>query len=104
MDPADGTDADRGNRFTARYEIDDDESASLALVTVLSTLVGVEKTEMRSLFSLVDLESVDAFLESTTRSASWSGSIQLEVDGSVLFITPEAIVVMADPEQRAAVD
>lgn len=93
---------ERASGLTARYEIGDDESPSLALITVLSTLTGVDETEMRSLYTHVDLEAIDAFLASTAGPTFWSGSVQLELNGSVLFVNRDAIAVMADPARRDA--
>lgn len=82
---------------TARYDIGEEESPSYAIVEVLATLTGVEETEMESLYEHVDLESLDALLDSTADTSYWSGSVQLEMDGSVLFVDREAVVVMTDP-------
>lgn len=82
---------------TARYDIDEEESPSHALVEVLATLTGMEETEMETLYDHVDLEALESFLESTADTPYWSGSVQLEMDGSVLFVDRQTVVVMADP-------
>lgn len=83
--------------LTARYEIGDDESPSQALVAVISSLTGLEATEMRPIQAYVDLDAVDAFLDSTAGEASWAGSLLFELDDCALFVNPEAVVVIADP-------
>lgn len=84
-------------QLAARYEVGDEESPSLALVRVLATLNGVEETEMETLYEHADLEALDAFLDSTEDTPYWSGSVQLEMDDSVVFVDDETVVVMADP-------
>lgn len=81
---------------TVRYEIGDDESPSVALVEVLSTLSGEAETEMETLYGHVDLEALDTLLESTADSPYWWGSVQLEMAESVVFVDRDTIVVLAD--------
>lgn len=82
---------------SARYEIGEDESPGYALVEILATLSGEAETEMETLYDHVDLEALDTLLGSTADSPHWSASVQLEMADSVVFVSGDAVIVMADP-------
>lgn len=82
---------------SARYEIGEDESPAYALIEVLATLAGESETEMETLYEHVDLEALNSLLASTAKSPRWSGSVQLEMADSVVFVMEDAVIVMADP-------
>ena len=79
---------------TFRYDIDEDEPPSHALVTVTSAITGTDPTELDPLGRHLDLEAVDELL-AAVGDPPFSPSVLLETDGISLAVRPAAIVGVA---------
>lgn len=86
---------DAAETVTFRYEADEDEPPSHALVTVVSAVTGRTPTELDPLGRHVDLESLDALLASSGERATLSASVVLCADGISLAVHSSEIVGVA---------
>ena len=88
-------DADPAETLSFRYEIDEDEPPSHALVTVTSAIAGARPTDLEPMGRHVDLEAIDGLLTSTGQASPLSPSVLLETEGLSLAVRPAAIVGVA---------
>lgn len=87
--------ADAAGTVSFRYEIDEGEPPSHALVSVTAAIAGAAPTEIDPLGRHVDLEALDALLASSGERTAFSSSVVLTADGLSLTIDGEAIVGVA---------
>ena len=93
VDPTPSVDA--AETVTFRYEVDEDEPPSHALVTVLSAVTGRSPTELDPLGRHVDLESLNALLASSGERARSSASVEFRADGFSVAVRRSEIVGVA---------
>lgn len=87
--------ADQAETFSFRYEFDDDEPPSHALVTVTSAITGTAPTDLDPMGRHLDLEALDELLGSTDGGTGFSASVVLDADGLSLRIDAAEIVGVA---------
>lgn len=77
---------------TFRYEFDEDESPTHALVTVVSAVTGTSVTEFGPLGAHVELDALENVIASTGDGGPLSASVVLSADGMTLTVRDTEIV------------
>lgn len=88
-------DVDADETVSFRYEIDENESPSHALVAVTSAVTGAAPTGIDPLGRHLDLEAMDAMLASTADESPFSASVVLTAEGLSLAVDAAEIVGVA---------
>lgn len=83
---------------TFRYELDEEESPSYALVEVISSIARTSRTGFEPLGAHVDLEAIDDLIASTEDGGAISASLTLSVDGFTLAVDGSEIVGTIEPD------
>lgn len=71
------------------YEIDTDESASVAVVRAIAAYTETEPEELDPLYWVIDPEALDTVISRTTTSVR----VQFEYEGVSVTVNPERVIL-----------